>query len=174
MWLRVAAVFGILRLTEAFQDCPNGCDCLPDPLVESSFLYVCRWSSLPSDFHFSNSSSIRSLQIVCEGGFSLPNDLFRGVGGVQHLRIEVFIRFLFSSFLFCHLNGRDTFSDGACRWAELPDELLAPLSNLRSLHLHEVRKSLLIYWLSLELYRLHTSNFRLLWRKRPSRFRMRL
>ncbi|KAK6731777.1 hypothetical protein RB195_007933 [Necator americanus] len=115
MWLRVAAILGILIAIDAFQNCPNGCDCLPDPLVESSFLYVCRWSSLPSDFNFSNSSSIRSLQIVCEDGFSLPNSLFRTLGGLQHLRIE------------------------ACRWGgELPEELFEPLKNLRSLHLHEV------------------------------------
>ncbi|KAK6046812.1 hypothetical protein COOONC_15685 [Cooperia oncophora] len=90
------------------------CDCLPDPLVESSFSYLCRWSSLPAGFHFSNSSLMRSIQIVCEDSFTLPDGLFGAVGGLQHLSIE------------------------ACRSEELSAALLSPLTNLRSLHLHEM------------------------------------
>ncbi|KAK6031117.1 leucine Rich repeat-containing domain protein [Ostertagia ostertagi] len=114
MWLSIAAILGIALLTESFQKCPNGCDCLPDPLVESSFSYLCRWSSLPSDFRFSNSSLMRSIQIVCEDSFALPDGLFGAVGSLQHLSIE------------------------ACRSRELSTALLSPLTNLRSLNLHEM------------------------------------
>ncbi|KAJ1347204.1 hypothetical protein KIN20_002212 [Parelaphostrongylus tenuis] len=116
MLITTTALLGIALLTEAFQDCPDGCDCLRDPLVESSFSYVCRWSSsLPPDSHFLNSSSIRSLQIICEDDdFSLPSDLFRDAKGLHHVWIE------------------------ACRSSELPVDLLSPLSNLRSLHLYEM------------------------------------
>ncbi|XGW23241.1 hypothetical protein V3C99_005464 [Haemonchus contortus] len=114
MWLSIAGILGIVLLTESFQNCPNSCDCLPDPLIESSYSYLCRWSSLPPDFYFSNSSSMRSIQIVCEDSFSLPDGLFHAVGGLQHLSIE------------------------ACRSSELSAALLSPLTNLRSLHLHEM------------------------------------
>ncbi|KAK5980632.1 Insulin growth factor-binding protein complex acid labile subunit [Trichostrongylus colubriformis] len=114
MWLSIAAVLGIALLTESFHNCPNGCDCLPDPLIESSFSYLCRWSSLTADFRFPNSSLMRSIQIVCEDSLSLPDGLFASVGGLQHLSIE------------------------ACRSNELSAGLLSPLTNLRSLHLHEM------------------------------------
>ncbi|PAV66789.1 hypothetical protein WR25_10513 [Diploscapter pachys] len=91
--------------------CPTGCDCLPDPILPTSALISCHWTSFPDSFKFSNSSQIRSIQIFCDAPFQLPETTFKGLSSLQQLKLE------------------------NCRTKELAPKIFEDLTNLRNLEL---------------------------------------
>ncbi|CAD6199148.1 unnamed protein product [Caenorhabditis auriculariae] len=74
-------------------DCPNNCDCVPDPVIPTAELLICHYAqshppTLPLSTVYASHKNLRSLFITCDDDVGLPEFLLKGLASLHHLKIE--------------------------------------------------------------------------------------